>query len=180
MRFLAALAAAIGNALAYTWAIVTWPARALAYSFRPQGQSAIPMPPEQTDNRPVPTPAERQAQRDAVRQDLNYQYRRDTLDVVRYLAAALKGETPEVSARIPRAVRDWLPGLSRDEMQRLVRAGVAGILAHLRGVKLVSDVRPVGKIEPRRTSSVRRVNGRVYVDPIPAVDPEALTQALRP
>lgn len=49
--------------------------------------------------------------------------------------------------RVPRAVANWLPGLSREECAELVCAGNEAVSAHIDGSCMIPGVRPVQRLE---------------------------------
>ncbi len=110
------------------------------------------LPPEKTAPAPVPDPTTAKL----IDLDLAMSHKRACLEVIRFASVGLRtGDTSEISNRIPKAVKAWLPGLTRRELQLLVAADYCGISDHISGKKLVFGVPKVSPL-PKRTPSRRR------------------------
>ncbi len=51
-----------------------------------------------------------------------------------------------IPPRLPRAVRDWAPGLSPDECREIYRSSETAVSAHLQGLFDIPGVRKVEKL----------------------------------
>jgi hypothetical protein len=60
----------------------------------------------------------------------------------------IEGKPAPVPVWLPRSVKEWLPGLTQDEAEKLVSADKMAIQAHLRGIYVLPSVRKVGPLIP--------------------------------
>lgn len=67
-----------------------------------------------------------------------------------------------VPAWLPRELKNWLPGLTRDEVETLISADNQAISAHVRKVYTLKGVRKVRSLEPAEWPPEP-----VYVEPAP-------------
>jgi len=67
--------------------------------------------------------------------------------VLGWCADSLMGDRPApLPPRLPIALREWLPGLSRQECEIVVNCEIVDISAHCRGFFAISGVRPLGPL----------------------------------
>jgi hypothetical protein len=55
-----------------------------------------------------------------------------------------------VPPRLPREIKNWLPGLTRSECDAIIEAEKTGVSSHLKGVLTLPGVRPVQPLNPLR------------------------------
>jgi hypothetical protein len=73
----------------------------------------------------------------------------------RWAATSVIQEQPaELPPRLPRGVAAWLPGLTRDEVIKLMSAPRADVGLHLRSLEIIPGVRTVRPLEPVRWTTV--------------------------
>ncbi|MHB8271410.1 hypothetical protein [Bradyrhizobium sp.] len=141
---------------AFTW-LITLPYRmylADSASMLPEPQFAT-LPADPTDALARPQPG-------LTPQDLAVHRQRQVLDVVRFISRALRtGDQSELGKSLSKDLRAWLRGLTRPELQALVRSDMEGISNHIAGTALVAGVprvtplpaRPIGSPMPGPTNT---------------------------
>lgn len=72
------------------------------------------------------------------------QLQRNARRVLRWAADCTLRGRAQAPSELPPAVKLWMDGLSRDEIEKLVIAGLPGIKAHLSGACPIPDVMPIG------------------------------------
>jgi hypothetical protein len=71
--------------------------------------------------------------------------------VMAWAANSLVDDQPAaLPPRLPLAVREWLPGLTRDECSAFINTDERAVSAHLRGLVELPCVRTVGRLTPFR------------------------------
>jgi hypothetical protein len=145
MRILGMLLAALKNALVglidFGWWLITWPVRAMT----PQGRSAVDRPGLKADDvrqaiaaaaaKPAPDMAMAMPSRDQI-----------AARVLRWAVATVQsrqGSAEQIAMGLPPSVRTWLQNLTTADAEKLVRARVSGVSAHLDGTDEIEDMPPL-------------------------------------
>jgi hypothetical protein len=128
----------------FTW-VITLPVQ----MYMAQSESMLPEP-QFAHLPPDPTDAPARSQPGLTPEDLAVHRQRQVLDVVRFIGAALRdGDQTVLGKSLSKDLRQWLPGLTRQELQALVRSDLAGISDHTAGTTLVPGVPKVTPLPPR-------------------------------
>jgi hypothetical protein len=141
--------AGLRKAFGAAWSVFTWVITLPYQMYLSQSESMLPeprfaaLPPDPTDAAARPQPG-------LTAHDLAVHRQRQVLDVVRFIAAALRdGDQTVLGKSLSKDLRAWLPGLTRPELQALVRSDMAGISGHIAGAALVPGVPRVTPLPAR-------------------------------
>ena len=128
-----AIIAACKNVFGVGLALLSWPARVL-FGDRGGGCEApeIPMP------QPLPEPPE---DRTKIYEDI-------ARAVMNWAADSVIADRPvDLPPRLPIGIREWLPGLSREECYDIVEADRSAVCAHIQGIFALQGVRAVQRLQ---------------------------------
>ncbi|ABE39390.1 hypothetical protein RPD_2155 [Rhodopseudomonas palustris BisB5] len=139
MRILSAIAATLRSVFSAGRAVLSLPFRALGAI----GGGGYALPPEDDEDEPVVAPSVPPAP--VV--DLQEVWRDHAIALQSWCAdaVAMGGPMP-IPPRLPRAVREWAPGLSPDECRAIYRSPETAVSAHLQGLFDIPGVRKVGRL----------------------------------
>jgi hypothetical protein len=141
--------AGLRKAFGAAWSVFTWVITLPYQMYMAQSESMLPEP-QFAQLPPDPTDVPARSQPGLTPQDLAVHRQRQVLDVVRFIAAALRDDDQTVLGKsLSKDLRAWLPGLTRSELQALVRTDLAGISDHIAGAALVAGVPKVTPLPAR-------------------------------
>lgn len=117
--------------------VLSWPLRML-FGDRGGGGEApeVPMP------QPLPEPPE---DRTKIYEDI-------ARAVMNWAAESVIADRPvDLPPRLPIGIREWLPGLSREECYNIMGADRSVVWAHIQGISALPGVRPVQRLQGGQT-----------------------------
>lgn len=139
MRLFSAIAAALRSVFAAGRAAIALPFRLLGSI----GGGGYALPPEDDEDDPVVAPATPPAPKI----DMQKMWRDHAIVLQSWCAdaVAMGGPMP-IPPRLPRAIRQWAPGLSPDECREIYRSSETAVSAHLQGLFNIPGVRKVAPL----------------------------------
>ncbi|QDM22727.1 hypothetical protein FIU28_17395 [Tardiphaga sp. vice154] len=145
MRFLSSLMKAMRGAFGGIWSFVTWPLTWFGGGGSQSAAADVPRPPRaKAPAAPGLTPEE-----------LDRAHKRTVSQVRGWILSTLDAGAHQcLPPGLPRGVASWLPGLSTSQLVTLSRSGIAGISAHIGGVRPVEGVPSVRALPVARLDAV--------------------------
>lgn len=144
MRFLSSVMKAMRGALSGAWSLVTWPLTWFGGGGSPSAAADVPRPPRAKAPATGLTPDE-----------LEKAHKRTVSQVRGWILSTLDaGAHQHLPPGLPRGVASWLPGLTTPQLVTLSRSGIAGISAHIGGVRPVEGVPSVRPLPVARLDAV--------------------------